>query len=180
VTPLLLLAVALILIAMCGIFVAAEFAFVTVDRGQVERLAAEGDASAQGLLNGLRSLSTQLSGAQVGITVTNLGVGFLAEPAIADLIDGPLRALGMPDGVVRPLAIGIGLVVGTVLTMIFGELVPKNLAIALPLATARATRRSTTTRSGSSTARPTPWSADWAWSRRRSCAPPGAPRSSPR
>jgi CBS domain containing-hemolysin-like protein len=141
VTPLLLLAVALILIAMCGIFVAAEFAFVTVDRGQVERLAAEGDASAQGLLNGLRSLSTQLSGAQVGITVTNLGVGFLAEPAIAELIDGPLRALGMPDGVVRPLAIGIGLVVGTVLTMIFGELVPKNLAIALPLATARATQR---------------------------------------
>ncbi|WP_134739309.1 hemolysin family protein [Nocardioides sp. 503] len=139
-TPLLLLATALVLIVMSGVFVAAEFAFVTVDRGQVERLAAEGDASAQGLLSGLRSLSTQLSGAQVGITVTNLGVGFLAEPAIAELIDDPLRAVGIPDGVVAPLAIGIGLVVGTVLTMIFGELVPKNLAIALPLATARATQ----------------------------------------
>jgi CBS domain containing-hemolysin-like protein len=140
VTPLLLLAIALLLIAMCGIFVAAEFAFVTVDRGQVERLAAEGDTSAQGLLSGLRSLSTQLSGAQVGITVTNLGVGFLAEPAIADLIDGPLRDAGVPDGVVSPLAIGVGLVAGTVLTMIFGELVPKNLAIAMPMATARATQ----------------------------------------
>ncbi|MCD4535394.1 hemolysin family protein [Nocardioides sp. cx-169] len=140
-TPLLLLAIALLLIVMCGIFVAAEFAFVTVDRGQVERLAAEGDASAQGLLSGLRSLSTQLSGAQVGITVTNLGVGFLAEPAIADLIDGPLHDVGVPDGAVSPVAIGIGLVTGTVLTMIFGELVPKNLAIAMPLATARATQR---------------------------------------
>ena len=139
-TPLLLLAIALLLIVMCGIFVAAEFAFVTVDRGQVERLAADGDAGAQGLLTGLRSLSTQLSGAQVGITVTTLGVGFLAEPAIADLIDGPLRDLGVPEGAVSPLAIGIGLVAGTVLTMIFGELVPKNLAIAAPLATARATQ----------------------------------------
>ncbi|MFA6576972.1 MAG: CNNM domain-containing protein, partial [Nocardioides sp.] len=79
-TPWLLLAAALLLIALCGVFVAAEFAFVTVDRGQVERAAAEGDVSAQGVLAGVRSLSTQLSGAQVGITITNLGIGFLAEP----------------------------------------------------------------------------------------------------
>jgi CBS domain containing-hemolysin-like protein len=140
VTPWLLLATALLLVVMCGVFVAAEFAFVTVDKLQVERAAAEGDASAQGVLTGLRSLSTQLSGAQVGITVTNLGIGFLAEPAIADLIDGPLGSAGVPDGVVKPLAIGIGLTFGTVLTMIFGELVPKNLAIARPMATARATQ----------------------------------------
>jgi CBS domain containing-hemolysin-like protein len=140
VTPWLLLATALLLVVMCGVFVAAEFAFVTVDKLQVERAAAEGDASAQGVLTGLRSLSTQLSGAQVGITVTNLGIGFLAEPAIADLIDGPLGSAGVPDGVVTPLAIGIGLTFGTVLTMIFGELVPKNLAIARPMATARATQ----------------------------------------
>ena len=139
-TPWLLLATALLLVVMCGVFVAAEFAFVTVDKLQVERAAAEGDASAQGVLTGLRSLSTQLSGAQVGITVTNLGIGFLAEPAIADLIDGPLGSAGVPDGVVKPLAIGIGLTFGTVLTMIFGELVPKNLAIARPMATARATQ----------------------------------------
>ena len=139
-TPWLLLAAALLLIALCGVFVAAEFAFVTVDRGQVERAAAEGDVSAQGVLAGVRSLSTQLSGAQVGITITNLGIGFLAEPAIADLLEEPLGALGLPDGAVSPLAIALGLTVGTVLTMIFGELVPKNLAIALPMTTARATQ----------------------------------------
>ena len=136
-TPYLLLALALLLVVMCGIFVAAEFSFVTVDRGQVERAAAEGDLKAQGVLAGLRSLSTQLSGAQVGITVTNLGIGFLAEPAISDLVEEPLAALGTPDGAVGPIAIGLGLTIGTVLTMLFGELVPKNLAIALPMATAR-------------------------------------------
>ena len=89
-TAWLLLALALLLIALCGVFVAAEFSFVTVDRTRVEQAAAEGDAGAQGVQTALRSLSTQLSGAQVGITVTNLAIGFLAEPAIADLIDGPL------------------------------------------------------------------------------------------
>ncbi|MDP2775352.1 MAG: hemolysin family protein [Nocardioides sp.] len=139
-TPWFLLAIALLLVVMCGVFVAAEFAFVTVDKLQVERAAAGGDASAQGVLTGLRSLSTQLSGAQVGITVTNLGIGFLAEPAIADLIDAPLGAAGVPEGVVTPLGIALGLTLGTVMTMIFGELVPKNLAIAMPMATARATQ----------------------------------------
>ena len=87
-------------------------------------------------------LSTQLSGAQVGITVTNLAIGFLAEPAIASLIDGPLEALGDAPGRGRgPVAVGVGLVLGTILTMIFGELVPKNLALAKPMEVARATQR---------------------------------------
>jgi CBS domain containing-hemolysin-like protein len=139
-TPWILLSVAILLIALCGVFVAAEFAFVTVDRGQVDRAAAEGDAVAQGVQAGVRSLSTQLSGAQVGITVTNLGIGFLAEPAISDLIRDPMLGLGMPGGAVGPVAITLGLTISTILTMIFGELVPKNLAIALPMATARATQ----------------------------------------
>ena len=140
-TPWILLAVSLLLVAICGIFVAAEFSFVTVDRSQVERAAAEGDSAAEGLLSGLRSLSTQLSGAQVGITVTNLGIGFLAEPAIAQLVDDPLEAMGIPEGAVHPIALAFGLVLSTVVTMLFGELVPKNFAIALPMATARATQR---------------------------------------
>jgi CBS domain containing-hemolysin-like protein len=86
----------------------------------------------------LRSLSTQLSGAQVGITVTNLLIGFLAEPAIARIIDGPLEALGLPENLVHGVALIIALVLATGVTMVFGELVPKNLAIAQPLATARA------------------------------------------
>lgn len=140
-TPWLLLGVSLLLVLMCGLFVAAEFAFVTVDRGTVDRAAAGGDGKAAGVQRALRSLSTQLSGAQVGITITNLAIGFLAEPAIAQLIDGPLETLGTPTGMVSPIAVGIGLAVGTVLTMIFGEMVPKNLALARPLPTARATQR---------------------------------------
>lgn len=140
-TAWLLLVAALLLILACGVFVAAEFSFVTVDRSQVERAAAAGDPAARGLQQALRSLSTQLSGAQVGITITNLAIGYLAEPAIAELIDGPLESLGTPEGAVTPIAVGIGLTLGTILTMIFGELVPKNLALAKPMAVARATQR---------------------------------------
>jgi CBS domain containing-hemolysin-like protein len=140
VTEILLVAAALALVLACGVFVAAEFAFVTVDRGTVDRAAAEGSRSARGVQSALRSLSTQLSGAQVGITVTNLAIGFLAEPAIARLVDGPLEAAGLPGGAVRPVSVAIGLVVATGVTMVFGELVPKNLAIAKPLATAQATQ----------------------------------------
>ncbi|MFC4785158.1 hemolysin family protein [Nocardioides sp. MAHUQ-72] len=140
-TAWILLAAALLLIAACGVFVAAEFSFVTVDRSKVEQAASEGDSGAQGLQQALRSLSTQLSGAQVGITITNLAIGFLAEPAIAALIEGPLETLGTPPGAVAPVAVGIGLTLSTVLTMIFGELVPKNLALARPMEVARATQR---------------------------------------
>ena len=139
-TEVLLVVAAMALVAACGVFVAAEFAFVTVDRGAVDRAADQGSRSARGVQTALRSLSTQLSGAQVGITVTNLAIGFLAEPAIARLVDGPLEAAGLPTGAVRPVSVAIGLVVATGVTMVFGELVPKNLAIAKPLAIAQATQ----------------------------------------
>jgi CBS domain containing-hemolysin-like protein len=139
-TEWILLGISLLLVLACGVFVAAEFALVTVDRGQVARAAAAGDRSAEGVSKALHSLSTQLSGAQVGITVTNLAIGFLAEPAIARLIDGPLGRAGLPDGAVHPTALGLALGLSTALTMIFGELVPKNFAISEPLATARATQ----------------------------------------
>ncbi len=141
VTAWLLLGVSLLLIAACGVFVAAEFSFVTVDRSRVEQAATEGDPGARGILAALRSLSTQLSGAQVGITITNLAIGYLAEPAIADLISPVLSQWGVAESVITPLALGLGLAVGSTLTMIFGELVPKNLAIARPMETARATQR---------------------------------------
>ncbi len=138
---LLLLFAALVLVVACGAFVAAEFAFVTDDRGSVERAAADGDARARGVATALRSLSTQLSGAQLGITLTNLLIGFLAEPAIADLVDEPLEALGVPSGAVTGVALVIALTLSTGVTMVLGELVPKNLAIARPLETARAVQR---------------------------------------
>ncbi|HWI42399.1 MAG TPA: hemolysin family protein [Nocardioides sp.] len=140
-TEWLLLGLAVLLVLTCGLFVAAEFALVTVDRGQVERAAADGDPAAEGLQKALRSLSTQLSGAQVGITITNLGIGFLAEPAISELLRDPLHAAGLPHGAVGPVGVAVGLVLSTVVTMLVGELVPKNVALALPLATARVTQR---------------------------------------
>ncbi|MFC7495001.1 MULTISPECIES: hemolysin family protein [unclassified Nocardioides] len=140
-TSWLLIATALLMIAACGVFVAAEFSFVTVDRSKVDRAAEAGDARARRLQTALRSLSTHLSGAQVGITITNLAIGYLAEPAVASLIDEPLADLGVPEGAVTPVAVAIALTLSTMLTMIFGELVPKNLAIAKPMTVALATER---------------------------------------
>lgn len=138
---LLLIAIALLLVAACGIFVAAEFAFVTVDRSRIDRLAENGDGGAKGVQAALRTLSTQLSGAQVGITVTNLAIGFLAEPAVASLLRGPLEIVGLTGGAVSAVAIILAISVATLFTMIFGELVPKNLAIARPVGTAKAVQR---------------------------------------
>ncbi|EFC85175.1 hemolysin family protein [Frankia sp. EUN1f] len=140
-TEALLLLLSIVLVVTCGVFVAAEFAFVTVDRPSVERAADAGDRSAAGVLTGLRQLSTQLSGAQLGITITNLAIGFLAEPAIADLLEGPLTSLGASHGVARGVSVALALVLATAFTMLYGELVPKNLAIARPLGTARAVQR---------------------------------------
>ncbi|MCZ4498341.1 MAG: HlyC/CorC family transporter [Marmoricola sp.] len=136
----LLLGVSLALMVVCGLFVAAEFALVTVDRAEVEKAAASGDRAAEGVAVALRSLSTQLSGAQVGITLTNLAIGFLSEPAIAKLLTDPLRSIGLPEGAIDPTSVAVGMIIATFATMIFGELVPKNVAIALPLVTAKATQ----------------------------------------
>ena len=136
-TEALLVLGSLLLVVACGAFVAAEFAFITVDRPSVERAAAGGDRRARGVLAALRTLSTQLSGAQLGITVTNLAIGFLAEPAVARLIDGPVTAVGVPEGATNAVSVTVALVLATAVTMVFGELVPKNLAISRPMATAR-------------------------------------------
>ncbi|WFE45902.1 hemolysin family protein [Verrucosispora sp. WMMD1129] len=137
-TEWLLLAVAVLLIAANALFVAAEFAFVTVDRATVERGAEAGDRRAVGLLKGLRTLSTQLSGAQLGITVTSLVVGFLAEPSLATLLRGPLGMAGLSDSAVTALSVTLALALATGFQMVFGELVPKNWAIAEPLRVGRA------------------------------------------
>ena len=135
--PILLL-VSMIMVAVCGAFVAAEFAFVTVNRASVEHEAASGDKRAKGVLTSLKTLSTQLSGAQLGITITNLTIGFLAEPSLSVLLEGPLRKLGLEDGAVTSVSVTIALLIATAITMIFGELIPKNLALAKPREVARA------------------------------------------
>lgn len=134
----LFLALALALVAACGLFVAGEFALLAADRPTVDAQAEAGDRRAQGVQKAFKTLSTQLSGVQLGITVTNLAVGFLAQPAIADLVDGPLRAVfGLSDRAASAVALVIALVLATTVTMLFGELVPKNIAISLPVQTAK-------------------------------------------
>ncbi len=132
-TAALLLLAAFVLVAACGVFVAAEFAFLAADRPTVERLAAEGDRGAKGTLAALRRLSSQLSGVQIGITLTNLVIGLLAEPALATLLEGPVTSVGLPESAAPGVAVALALIVSTVVTMVLGELVPKNLAISLPV-----------------------------------------------
>ncbi|MFF9310414.1 hemolysin family protein [Streptomyces sp. NPDC014748] len=136
-TEVLLLLVAVLLSLACGAFVAAEFSLTTVERGALERAAERGERGASGALKAVRNLTFQLSGAQLGITVTNLVVGMLAEPSISKLISGPLQALGMSRSAASSLALVLGTALSTVFLMVVGELVPKNWAISSPLAIAR-------------------------------------------
>ncbi len=136
-TEWLLLLAAVVLTVGTAVFVAAEFSLVALDRSSVERSVAAGDTRSVGVLSALRHLSTRLSASQVGITVTTLLVGYLAEPSIAALIERPLTSTGLPDGAVEPTAVAVSLVLATGFSMVVGELVPKNLAIAAPLRTAQ-------------------------------------------
>ncbi|MFE9673790.1 hemolysin family protein [Streptomyces sp. NPDC006259] len=134
---LLLLLVAILLSLACGAFVAAEFSLTTVERGELERAVERGERGAAGALKAVRNLTFQLSGAQLGITVTNLVVGMLAEPSIAKLISGPLESLGLSSTAASSVALVLGTAMSTVFLMVVGELVPKNWAISTPLVMAK-------------------------------------------
>ena len=95
---------AALLTLACAVFVAAEFSLTAVERGELERAAAAGEPGAPAALRAARSLTFQLSGAQLGITVTSLVIGMLAEPSLAALLRGPLRAAGLPAGAREALA----------------------------------------------------------------------------
>ncbi|WP_328581223.1 hemolysin family protein [Streptomyces sp. NBC_00370] len=136
-TEVLLLILAVLLALLCGAFVAAEFSLTTVERGDLERAAERGERGAAGALKAVQSLTFQLSGAQLGITVTNLVVGMLAEPSVSKLIRGPVEATGLSESVASSVALVIGTALSTVVLMVVGELVPKNWAISSPLAVAK-------------------------------------------
>ncbi|SPT63561.1 MULTISPECIES: hemolysin family protein [Actinomadura] len=133
----------LVLTAATGYFVAQEFAFVTADRPALAQRAAEGDRAADRALKVMGRLSFMLSGAQLGITVTALVVGFIAKPALADLIAPAVRAGGVPDAASGGVAVGLGFALATVVQMVMGELFPKNLALARAEPLARALAAST-------------------------------------
>ncbi|MEV6563781.1 hemolysin family protein [Streptomyces kronopolitis] len=136
-TDLLFLGVALLLTLACGVFVAAEFSLTTVERSDLERAVERGERGADSALKAVRSLTFQLSGAQLGITVTGLVIGMLSKKAIATLLAGPLDAMGLPRSAADSLALVLGTAISTVVLMVVGELVPKNWAISSPLAIAK-------------------------------------------
>lgn len=112
---------------------------VAVDRSRVRRLAAEGDRAANQINGSLSRLSFELSGAQLGITITSLLTGAIAEPALAGLFAPLLARIGWAGVTDRPaFAIGAALLVANIASMLIGELVPKNFALAKPFGTAKA------------------------------------------
>jgi CBS domain containing-hemolysin-like protein len=122
-----------------AVSVASEFALTALERSQVDAHVAQvGDRRARVVKRAHSGLSFQLSGSQLGITATTLVTGYIAEPAIASLFRPGLTAIGLPEGLAAGAATVLALLLATALSMVFGELVPKNIAIAAPLATARA------------------------------------------
>jgi CBS domain containing-hemolysin-like protein len=126
------------LIAANGLFVAAEFALVSVRRPAVEELAATGDRRARLVSQELSGLTYALSAAQFGITVSSLLVGYVAERSVGDTLIRPLLGLvGLPEQAALAVAVTGALLLSTIVQMVLGELFPKNLAISRPLAVAR-------------------------------------------
>ena len=133
----------LVIIAANGYFVAQEFSYMSVDRNRLAAQAEAGDATAGRVLKVTERTSFMLSGAQLGITVTGLLVGFVAEPLVGESLGELLGVAGVPAAVSVSVGTVLALAASTIVQMIFGELYPKNLAIAAPEPLARALARST-------------------------------------
>ena len=127
----------ILLTAGTAVFVAAEFSLTALERSTVEANAKTGGWRDRIVQKAHRTLSFQLSGAQLGISITTLATGYLAEPVVARLLHAPLAAVGLPANMIDGVALALSLLIATSISMVFGELVPKNLAVALPLRTAR-------------------------------------------
>lgn len=122
-----------------ALFVAAEFSLTALERSTVETRARAGDRRDRLVRRAHHTLSFQLSGAQLGITITTLVTGYLAEPVVARLLTPLVAMTSIGAATATAISLALALVIATSLSMIFGELVPKNVALALPVATARAT-----------------------------------------
>ena len=127
-----MLVAGLLLTIGTGLFVASEFALVNLDRADLEARQQRGEAMLGPAIRALKVTSTHLSSAQLGITLTTLLTGFTLEPAFSSFLRPPLASLGLPADAVRVVATITAVVIATLLSMMIGELVPKNLALALP------------------------------------------------
>ncbi|MGO1572784.1 hemolysin family protein [Corynebacterium casei] len=125
-----------LIIVANAFFVAQEFAYMSVDRAQLRNLAASGDNRAQRALNITQKTSFMLSGAQLGITVTGLLIGYVAEPLVGQGLGILLGGVGIPTAVSVGVGTVLALVASTIATMLFAELFPKNYTIAAPMKSA--------------------------------------------
>lgn len=125
------LLVAVLLLALNAFFVGAEFSAISVRRSMLEPMADE-SALARRVLRDLRSLSMLLAGAQLGITLCSLGLGAVAEPAVAHVLESVLHLLHVPEGLLHPISFAVALALVVFLHMVLGEMVPKNLSLASP------------------------------------------------
>lgn len=123
---------AILLIAANAFFNCAEFALISARRDRLEALAAKGITRANTVIEAGRDISLMLAGAQFGITLASLGLGALAEPTVASWLEHALSPLRVPPAIVHPTAFAIGLIVVSILHIVLGEMVPKNIAIAGP------------------------------------------------
>jgi CBS domain containing-hemolysin-like protein len=126
------IAIAAVLLALNAFFVGAEFALVSARRSSIEPRAEAGSRAARVTLMAMEQISLMLAGAQLGITICSLGLGYLGEPAIAHLIEGPFETVGIPEALLHPIAFAIALGLIGMLHVVLGEVVPKNIALARP------------------------------------------------
>jgi CBS domain containing-hemolysin-like protein len=126
------LSVSVLLLVANAFFVGAEFALISARRSTIEPRAMTGSRSARVTLLAMEDVSLMLAGAQLGITICSLGLGYLGEPAIAHLLEGPFAAAGITEALVHPVALVIALAIIGFLHVVLGEMVPKNLALAEP------------------------------------------------
>jgi CBS domain containing-hemolysin-like protein len=132
-----MLGVGILLTIGTGFFVASEFALVNLDRSDLEVRQSRGEKNLGFTIGALKQTSTHLSSAQLGITLTTLLTGYTLEPVFSLWLQPPLAAIGLPEGLVTVVATILAVTVATLLSMIIGELVPKNFALSLPRQTAK-------------------------------------------
>lgn len=120
-----------------GFFVASEFALLNLDRADLEARQRRGETLLGPPITALKVTSTHLSSAQLGITLTTLLAGFTLEPAFSTFLTPPLRAAGLPESTIPAVSTVLAVAFATLLSMIIGELIPKNFALALPRQTAK-------------------------------------------
>ncbi|MCI9889726.1 HlyC/CorC family transporter [Micrococcales bacterium 31B] len=130
-TTALLIGVALLIAN--GFFVGAEFAIMSARRSQLEPLAEEGKPGAKLALYAVKNVSDMLACAQFGVTVCSVSLGAIAEPAIAHLIEPLLAKTPLPEGALHPIAFTIALLIASYFHVVFGEMIPKNWSIAVPV-----------------------------------------------